>query len=123
MPLRSSRVAPVVVDLRRAIGAEHEVAAPGGQLERQAEAALAAAVDRERPIAHFPAVAVRAVEDAAAVQLGEAGDRRQVVDDAGGDAAACATRTVSPVASVTSKRLSGRQAASVTSTSRSSTVS
>ena len=48
-------------------------------------AALAAAVDRERLIAHFPAVAVRTVEDAHAVELAEAGNVRQVVGDAGRD--------------------------------------
>ena len=73
------------VDLRRAVGAQHEIAAPGGELERQADAAVAAAVDRQRLIAHLPSVAVRTVEDAAAVQLAEAGNVGQVVDDAGGE--------------------------------------
>ena len=72
--MRSSRIADsrtresrtvVVVDLGRAVRAQHEVTAPPGQLERQAEAAAAAAVDRERLIAHFPAVAVRTMKHAA----------------------------------------------------------
>jgi hypothetical protein len=72
-------------DLRRAVGAQHEIATPGRELERHAEAAVAAAVDRQRLIAHFPSVAVRTMEDAAAVQLAEAGNAGQVVDDAGGE--------------------------------------
>src|SRR5262249_34986279 len=73
------------VDLRRTIGAQHEIAAPPRQLERKSKAAGAAAVDRERLVAHFPAVAVRAVEDTEPVELPEAGKVGDVVDDAGRD--------------------------------------
>ena len=43
------------------------------------------AIDRKRRVTHFPAVAVRTMEDAAAIELAEPGDVRQVVDHAGGD--------------------------------------
>src|SRR5436190_21899342 len=63
----------VRLDPGRAVGAEHEVAAPPGELQRQSRAAGAAAVDRQRLVAHFPAVAVGAVEHARAVELAKAG--------------------------------------------------
>src|SRR5436190_3064514 len=56
-------------NLRRPIGAQHEIAAPAGEFERQPEPARAAPVNRQRLIAHFPAVAVRTVKNALAVQL------------------------------------------------------
>ena len=84
MPLRSSRSRS-----RRssalAVRADHDVGAPRLQPEREAGDGRAAAERRERPVAPFPAVAVRAVKDRSAVAVVEAGDRRQVVDDAGGD--------------------------------------
>ena len=72
---------PLAVDTGRAVGAQHQIAAPAGQLQRQAESAHSAAVDGQRPVAHFPAVAVGAVEDAHAVQVAEAGNVGQIVGD------------------------------------------
>ncbi len=75
--------APVVVDLAGPVGAQDEIPAPAGQLERETEAAFPVAVDGNRPIADLPAVAIRAVKHAAPVEIEKALDRGQVVDDAG----------------------------------------
>ena len=93
MPLRSSRARSVPVDLGRTVGAQHEVAAPGGQLERQSETARARAVDGDRLVAHLPAVAVRTVKHAAAVELAEARRSRAGCRTRRWRSAACATRT------------------------------
>ena len=75
----------VRAELGRAVGAEHQVAAPGGQLERETEPTVAAAVDRQRLVAQLPSVAVRTMEHAAAVQLAEPGTLGEVVDHSGGN--------------------------------------
>src|SRR6185369_6847736 len=68
------------------VGAQHDVPAPQQQLDSNSAArAVAAAVGRERLIAHFPAFAVRAVVDGFAVQLFGSGNIRQVVDETGRD--------------------------------------
>src|SRR5207248_11342831 len=67
------------VDFGRPVGAEHEIATPAGELQRKPEPARAAPVDRERPIAHLPRVAVRAMKYAPSVQLMKAGNLRQIV--------------------------------------------
>ena len=65
MPLRSRRARSLAAAISGwTVRAQHEIAAPAGQLERQPQPARAAAVDRQRLIAHFPAVAVRTVEHA-----------------------------------------------------------
>ena len=97
-----------------------EIAAPRGQLQREPEAALAAAIDRDRLIADFPAVAVRTVEHAAAVQLAKAVDLRHVVDDAGGEQELARRARARPTPSVTANRCRLAALASVTSTWRSS---
>ena len=68
-----------------------------------ADAAVAAAVDRQRLIAQLPSVAVRTMEHAATVQLAEAGNRRAGCRRRRWRGAACASATSSPDASVTQK--------------------
>jgi hypothetical protein len=73
-----------VAGVRRAVRAEHDIVAPSGEHERRAHGARAAGVERQRPVAHFPAVAERAVEHRLAPQCLDPGQRRRVVAQAVG---------------------------------------
>src|SRR5579883_736378 len=77
-------IAVVRVEPGGAVGAEHEVLAPAGQFEGQLEAGMASAMDGDRSVAPLPAVAVRAVVDAPAVERLNPGDSGDLVDDPGG---------------------------------------
>ena len=68
-----------------AVGADHDVGAPGFQPQGQPHHMVTAPVGGETLIALLPAVAVRAVKNRSAVACVEAGDGRQIVDDAGRD--------------------------------------
>src|SRR6185295_12020004 len=61
------------------------VGTPGLERERQPGAVYTVAEDGQAPILPFPAVAIRAMEDRAAVTGADAGKRRQIIDDPGGD--------------------------------------
>ena len=65
--------------VRRAVGAQHDVVAPTREHERRAHGARAAAVERQRPVAHLPAVAERAVEHRPPPERLDPGQRRRVV--------------------------------------------
>src|SRR3989337_379936 len=67
---------------RGPIRTEAQTPAPHRQLERQAERAAPLPVDRDGLIAELPAVAVRAVEDALAIQFADAVNLRKVVHHA-----------------------------------------
>lgn len=68
-----------------AVGADDDVAGPDEQEQGLIEGVFAVAVDDEGLAAVFPAVAVGAVVNAVAVEGGEAGFRRDVIDAAGGE--------------------------------------
>jgi hypothetical protein len=74
-------VALVVTEPAGTIGAEHDVAAPARQLERQPVASTTPTVDRERQLTQLPGVAVRTVKDALPVEILQAGKVRHVVHD------------------------------------------
>ena len=67
---------------RRTVCAQNEVGAPRGELQRQPCAVLSGSADGERLIANFPAVAVRTMEDAAAVERLKSLDLWQEIHDA-----------------------------------------
>src|SRR5438552_10045574 len=68
-----------------AVGADHDVGAPGFQPQGQPRHVVTAPEGGETLIAPFPAVAVGTVKQRSAVTLVETGNAGQVVDDAGGD--------------------------------------
>lgn len=61
------------------IGAEHDIGAPERERQREACRRLSAAVDRQWLVAPFPRIAVWAVMDARAVEVGEPIDGRKIV--------------------------------------------
>ena len=62
---------------------EHDIVAPLPEELGLVEGEAARSEDAERLVAYLPAVAVGAVQDALAPLLGDAGHRRELVDDAG----------------------------------------
>src|SRR4026209_1090035 len=68
---RESR-AVVVIDIRRPIRAEDEIATPTREFECETDATLSFAVDRNRLIPDFPSIAVRTMKHATPVHLANA---------------------------------------------------
>src|SRR5215203_693666 len=72
----------LVRKFRRSIGAQYELFTPEGKHQCETAPFVSPSVDGKRLITFLPAVAVRAVMDATAVELFNAGDRRQSIDHA-----------------------------------------
>src|SRR5437588_4459909 len=70
---------------RRSVGEHDDFGAPGLQSERERDRFCAGAERGEPPVAPLPSIAVRAVKHRPAVARVEAGDARQIVDNARGD--------------------------------------
>src|SRR5689334_22964376 len=79
VPFQAASIAPIE---QRSVRARDDVAAPGGETERQIRGIRSATERGEPAVAHLPAVAVGAMENAAAVAIVEAGHERQIIDDA-----------------------------------------
>jgi len=76
----SARERPALtVQARRAVGAQHDIAAPPGHHQRRASPFGTAALDGQRTVANLPAVTERAVEDRPAPQWVDTRRRRRVV--------------------------------------------
>ena len=67
------------------VGADRHFRAPRLQRQRQPGGGLSCAKHDQSPVADFPAVAVRAVVHGRSVALGNAGNRRDVIADSGGN--------------------------------------
>src|SRR5919107_6217065 len=77
--LRGKALPVTLLDVGGTIGAERHIGAPPGERQCQSGPTFPIAMNRDRPPAPFPSVAVRTVVHARAVQLGETIDGRQLV--------------------------------------------